>query len=87
MAEINWKRRAELAELEVGRLKEKIFHLKADFALAASGAVTDDRVRHGVRCIKIRFLNWVEPPLRLPADHVIEESVRDILLYRSLVND
>jgi hypothetical protein len=38
----------------------------------------DDRKREAMRLLRERFLGWVTPPVRLPADHVIAEVVEAI---------
>lgn len=40
---------------------------------------SSDLIRDGVQIIKRRFLEWCNPPIRLPAESVIEDSVKDIL--------
>ena len=51
----------------------------AALAHARRNQQTDEAIRRGVRTIKQRFTAWRIPPVELPAEHVIEQSVRDII--------
>ena len=52
---------------------------EATAAHARRNSQTDEAIRRGVRTIKQRFTAWRIPPVELPAEHVIEQSVRDII--------